>query len=110
MSVVEFTDSLEAQVKGLKFDESITYELLLGISGDSEYIANAGVRSAEQAAMALESLFFNYSKNVQGSNNQQISDAISGLFDYLEQPENYQPSKFNIRMSNINQLLKGNKQ
>lgn len=109
MSVVGLVDSLESDTKGLKFDESITYELLLGISDDGEYIANAGVRSAEQAAMALESLFFNYNKNVQGSNNQQISDAISGLFDYLEQPENYQPSKFNIRMRNVNRLLKNNR-
>lgn len=110
MSVVELTDNLEAQVKGVKFDESLTYALLLGISGDSEYIANAGVRSAEQAAMSLESLFFTYSASVQGPNNKQISDAIAGLFDYLEQPENYQPSKFSSQMRNINQLLKGNKQ
>jgi hypothetical protein len=60
--------------------------------------------------MALETLFFTYSSNVPGPNNQQISDAIGKLFDYLKQPANYQPSDVSAQMKNINQLLKNNRQ
>jgi len=107
--VVEVIDSLETQMQGLEVNESLTYDLLLSISGDGQDIASAGIRSAQQAAVALETLFYNYNQNVTGKNNQQISEAISNLFDYLEQPERYNPTTFASKMRNINQLIINNR-
>ena len=59
--------------------------------------------------MALETLFYTYSQNVQGANNTQISAAISELFTYLESPSSFTPSGFIKRMNNINGLIKSNR-
>ncbi|MDA2920163.1 cytochrome c family protein [Desulfobacterota bacterium AH_259_B03_O07] len=108
--VAEIIDSLETQMQGLQVDENLTYDLMLKISADGQYIANSGIRSAQQAAVALETLFYNYNQNVKGQSNQQISDAISKLFDYLEEPEKYNPATFASKIRNINQLLRSNAQ
>lgn len=107
--IADLTNSLEAKLQGLKFDEDAAYDLMLGISADGEYIAGAGARSAQQAVVALETLFFAYSANVQEPSNQQISDAIGSLLDYLEQPANYEPGRFAGRMRSINRLLRNSR-
>lgn len=100
---------IEMGLKDLKFDENLTYDLLINISGDGDNIAKAGIRSAQQSAVALETLFFNYSQNIHGPYGGQINTAINELFNYLEHPESYRPSQFLSQMNSINQLLKRNR-
>ena len=47
----------------MKFDQPQTLRLLKSISGDGDGIAEQGERAAEQATMALDSLFIAYTKN-----------------------------------------------
>jgi len=106
--ISELVINLENQLPNITFDQNITYDLLLKISGNGSNIAKAGIRSAQQAAVALETLYYTYSNNVQGKNNQQIKDSIDKLFNYLERPDNFRPSGYTSQMNNINQLLKSN--
>ncbi|MGQ0793521.1 MAG: multiheme c-type cytochrome [Deltaproteobacteria bacterium] len=100
---------LEAAGQSAAFDRGLTLGLLLSISGDGDYISNGGVRPAEQAALALETLFFTYSSNIAAANAQEIRSAISGLFDIVKKPESYEPRKFNNQMKAVNRLLSSNK-
>lgn len=108
-SISNTVSDLQASLETLNVDEGYTYDMLLRISGDGNRIASAGIRSAQQAAVALETLFYTYSRNVQGPNNAQISAAISDLFTYLESPSSFTPGGFIKRMNDINSLIKSNR-
>ncbi len=54
--------------------------------GRGDGIAEQGERSAEQATMALDSLFIAYTKNGKLANDSQIRAAINGLFRQLDDP------------------------
>jgi len=48
-----------------------------------------GERAAEQAAMAVDSLFIAYARTEKIANPADIRAAINGLFQQLENPSNY---------------------
>ncbi len=100
---------IQAKLGKLQFDQNLTYDLLVEISADGNQIGRAGIRAAQQAAVALETLFYTYSQNVEGPNNRQISMSISELFSYLERPEGFTPGGFSSRMKKINGLMVGNR-
>ena len=68
-------------------------------------IAEQGERSAEQATMALDSLFVAYTKNDKLANEEQIRAAINGLFRQLDDPSAYNGLKFAAAMKNLNSLI-----
>ena len=76
--VSELAGRLATRLNGMKFDPPQTLRLLKSISGD-EGIAGQGERAAEQATMALDSLFIAYSKNGKLANDTQIRAAINGI-------------------------------
>ncbi len=100
---------LQANLGRLQFDQKLTYDLLVDISSEGNRIGRAGIRAAQQAAVALETLFYTYSQNIEGPNNGQISASISELFGYLEQPAIFTPGGFSSRMKKINSLLVSNR-
>jgi len=106
--VLTMISELQNRLEGLQIDQSLTYDLLIEISGDGNRIAKAGIRSAQQSAVALETLFYTYSKNVNGPNNQKIEKTLDELFSYLERPEIFTPKGFSTRTKKINRLLKSN--
>ena len=68
-------------------------------------IAEQGERAAEQATMALDSLFIAYTKNGRMGNEQQIRNTIKGLFQQLEDPSAYNGFKFAQEMKTLSSLL-----
>ena len=84
----------------------MTLRLLQHISGDADEISGEGERAAEQATMALDSLFIAYSHNSQLANAADIRASINGLFASLENPSRYDPSTFAAQMKKLNALLR----
>jgi hypothetical protein len=80
--------------------------LLQRISNDANEISNEGERAAEQAAMALDSLFIAWSRNAKPANESDIRAAINGLFQQLENPSAFNPADCARQMRKLNSLLK----
>lgn len=96
---------LEAKVKAGTYDSALVRRLMKNISGDGEYIAMQGERAAEQAAMAIDSLFVAYSKNANIANAAQVRAAIQGLFREVQNPSGYNGFNFAQQMRAVNGLL-----
>ena len=104
-SASEVADRLARRASALKYDQPMTLRLMKSIAGDADFIAEQGERSAEQATMALDSLFIAYTGNGSLANDQQIRAAIHGLFQQLEDPSAYNGFTFVRQMKNLNSLL-----
>lgn len=101
----QLADGLTHKLVALPYDQALTLRLLQQISGDTENISEQGERAAEQAAMALESLFVAYSRNVKSQNASELRAAISDLFHEFQNPSAYDPGRFASQMRKVNGLL-----
>ncbi|MBZ5610535.1 MAG: cytochrome c family protein [Acidobacteriia bacterium] len=104
-STAEIADRLAQRLDGMKFDQPMTLRLMKNISADADAIAEQGERPAEQATMALDSLFVAYTKNGRLGNDQQIRAGINGLFKQLEDPSAYNGFQFAAALKNLSALL-----
>ena len=97
---------LVAKIESQPYDAAMALRLLQRITNDADEVSNEGERAAEQAAMALDSLFIAYSHNQSVANAADIRAAINGLFQRLENPSAYNPADFARQMHKLNSLLK----
>ena len=104
-SAAQVANGLAQRLAAMHFDQPTTLRLLKGISSDADDIAGQGERSAEQATMALDSLFIAYAKNDHLANDAQIRAAIHGLFQQVEDPSAYNGFKFAQAMKSLNALF-----
>jgi hypothetical protein len=102
----EIADRIARKKNAEQFDQAMTLRLLKSISGDSAYISAQGERSAEQAAMTLDTLFFVYAANSRIENAPRVRATIQALFKQLEDPSSYNPAQFEKQMRAVNELLK----
>jgi hypothetical protein len=98
----KFADRLAA----MQYDQALALRALQQISGDAESISLADERSAEQAAMALDSLYIAYSKDAKPANAAEVRAAISELFQQLENPSAYNADQFAASLRRVRGLLK----
>ena len=96
---------LADELRSASFDREKTARLLRAISGDADYISDQGERAAEQAAMALDSIYIAYAK-AGGSSNSDARAAINGLFQQLENPSAYNAPKFAAAMKRVNAAVR----
>jgi len=89
----------------MQYDQAVALRTLQRISDDAENIALADERAAEQAAMALDSLYIAYSKDAKPANAVDVRDAINGLFQQLENPSGYNADQFASSLRRIRTLL-----
>lgn len=99
-------DRLARQIESAKFDAAFTLQLQQRICADADSIAGHGERAAEQAVMALDSLFLVYSRNVRVSNQQEVRSTIQSLFQQVDKPAAYNPNVFANQMRRVAALLK----
>ena len=104
-STSELAGRVASRLNSMKFDQPQTLRLLKSISGDGDGIAEQGERAAEQATMALDSLFIAYTKNGKLVNDTQVRAAINGLFRQLDDPSSYNGFKFAAAMKSLNSLI-----
>ncbi len=104
-STAQIADRLAERLNGMKFDQPMTLRLMKNIASDADSIAAQGERPAEQATMALDSLFVAYTKNGRMGNDAQIRAGINGLFKQLEDPSAYNGFQFASALKNLGALL-----
>jgi len=105
-SAASFSSEFAGRIEKQPYDAAMTLRLLQRISNDADEISNEGERAAEQAAMALDSLFIAYSRTEKTSNAADVRAAINGLFQQLENPSAYKPADFASQMRKVNSLLR----
>jgi methyl-accepting chemotaxis protein len=105
-SAAALSNQLVARIEKQPYEAAMTLRLLQRISDDADEISNEGERAAEQAAMALDSLFIAYARTENLANAADIRAAINGLFQELENPSNYNPADFSRQMRKVGSLLR----
>lgn len=98
-------DRIAREVEKTSYDRNLTTRLLQEIASDSDAIAAEGERSAEQATMALDSLFLAYVKNAQLADQAELRAAIDGLFQQLGNPSAYNAPRFAMQMQKVAKLV-----
>jgi len=101
-AAADVADGLAKRLVSAQIDKAMAIRLMKSIAADSDRIAWQGERTAEQAAMAIDSL---YIANGSPGNESQIRPAINGLFQLLQNPSAYQPDAFVRQMKNVETLL-----
>jgi hypothetical protein len=89
----------------MPYDQSVALRMLQGISDDAENISLADERAAEQATMAIDSLYIAYSRDAKPANAAEVRAAINGLFQQLENPSAYNADQFASSLRRIRALL-----
>lgn len=97
---------LAQRIATMPYDQALTMKFMRDISGDADGISMAGERSAEQATMALNSLFLAYSRNVKIANETDMRAAIGGLYQQLQNPSAYDGFQFAAQLRKVNALLR----
>ena len=79
--------------------------MLERITDDAENISLADERAAEQAAMAVDSLYIAYSKDAKPANSVEVRAVINLLFQQLENPSAYNADQFAPALRRIHNLI-----
>jgi hypothetical protein len=89
----------------MSYNPAIALRAMQGITQDAETISLGDERTAEQAAMAVDSLYIAYSKQANPPNAPEVRVAINGLFQQLENPSAYNADQFASALRRIHDLL-----
>jgi hypothetical protein len=89
----------------MQYDQAVALRMLQRISDDAENIALADERAAEQATMAMDSLYIAYSRDAHPANAAEVRAAINALFQQLENPSAYNADQFASALRKIRPLL-----
>jgi len=101
----EAAQRLVLKISAQPYDASLTLRLLKAIVAQSGPLSDDGERTAEQATMALDSLFIAFTRNQHPANEAAIRQVISGLFQQLENPSAYNPKRFAEQTRKLGPLL-----
>jgi len=104
-SAVPLAQQFAERLATMPYEPGIALRAMQGITQDAEAIALGDERTAEQAAMALDSLYIAYSKQTNPSNAPEVRSAINGLFQQLENPSAYNADQFASALKRIHDLL-----
>ena len=99
-------DDFARKIEGRSYDQAMTLRLMRDISGDADEVAMSGERSAEQATMALNSLFLSYSRNSPPASAADLRAAIAGLYQQLQDPSAYNGFQFAAQLRKFNSALR----
>jgi len=104
-AAVPLAERIAERLATMQYDQAIVLRMLQRISDDAENIALADERAAEQATMALDSLYIAYSRETKPANAIEVRTAINGLFQQLESPSGYNADQFASSLRRIRALL-----
>jgi hypothetical protein len=103
--VAQLVDQLIPPVTKAPLNEQSVATLLQKIAGSSDAISRTGVRAAEQAVMALDALYIDYSKKARAADDGTVKEALQKLFDALENSTQYDPQEFARRLQAVQRLF-----
>jgi len=104
-STADLAGRLVPRLTAASYDQPGTLRLMKAILNSADYITRQGERPAEQAAMAVQSLYVAYSAKGKPANDAAIQGALSGLFKQMENPSSYDAFKFADQMRALDRLL-----
>jgi len=93
------------RLAAMNYDSAFTLRAMQGIAQYAETIALGDERAAEQATMALDALYIEYSKQANPTNAAEVRAAINGLFQQMENPSAYNADRFAAALKRIGDLL-----
>lgn len=93
-----------ARVAAAPADAGLASRLLRSIAGDAEIIAPRGERAAEQAAMALDTLYA--ASRAPGSESPEVRAAFDELFRQFQSPSAYDPRRFVAQVRTLEGALR----
>jgi hypothetical protein len=94
------------RLSSMQYNSDLALHAMQRITENAETISLADERAAEQAAMALDSLYIAYSKEAKPANAAEVRAAINGLFQQLEMPSSYNADQFAAALRRIRELLR----
>lgn len=101
-----FAQRIAERLATVQYDQAIVLRMLQRISDDAEFISLADERAAEQAAMAMDSLYIAYSRDAKPANAGEVRAAINALFQQLENPSSYNADQFASSLRQIRVMLR----
>jgi hypothetical protein len=104
-SAAPLAQRIAERLATMQYDQAVALRMLQRIPDDAENIALADERAAEQAAMAMDSLYIAYSKDAKPANAAEVRAAINGLFQQLENPSSYNADRFSSSLRQIRTML-----
>jgi hypothetical protein len=105
-AAVPLAQRFAERLRAMPYDRAVVLRMLQLIPDDAENISLADERAAEQAAMAMDSLYIAYSKDAKPSNSDEVRSAISELFRQLENPSAYNADEFAASLRRIRPMLR----
>lgn len=96
---------IASRLATMQYDRAITLRMLQRIPDSAEEISTADERAAEQATMALDSLYIAYSRDTNPSDAAEMRAAINALFQQLENPSAYNADQFAQALRRVRPLL-----
>jgi hypothetical protein len=105
-AVAPLAQRIAERLATMQYDQAIVLRMLQRISDDAEFISLADERAAEQAAMAMDSLYIAYSRDAKPANAGEVRAAINGLFQQLENPSSYNANQFASSLRQIRGMLR----
>jgi hypothetical protein len=104
--LVAATNQQAPKVATRELDQATTQKLIRAVAGDADGLAAAGIRGAEQGAMALDRLYATYSKAPGNKPEKAASDALDRAFGILDDPAKFDPGKFAAAVRAFQQAIK----
>jgi Cytochrome c554 and c-prime len=105
LAAAPLAQKIADRLASMSYDQALTVRTLQRITDDADAISLADERAAEQATMALDSLYIAYSKNAKPANDSEIRAAINGLFQQLENPSAYNADQFAAALRRLRPLF-----
>ena len=105
LAAAPLAQRIAERLAAMQYDQGLALRILQRISEDAETIALADERAAEQAAMAMDSLYIAYSREAKPANAAEVRAAINALFQQLENPSAYNADQFASALRRIRPLL-----
>jgi hypothetical protein len=106
-AVAKTGGDLSKKLSQVKFNKDIVWAVLKAQVSDPERATAAGLRSAEQVAMAVDSLFRAVNAAAKPPEGKAIDAAIGKLFDELPtKPADFDPKKFTANLQNVAKTIK----
>jgi hypothetical protein len=107
-SAAEAADRVARRMQAFQFDASTALQLIRRISNAADPIAFHGERSAEQAAMVLNSLVIAYCERAKppAASQAQMKAAVTALFRQVENQSTYNPVTFANQMRTLSSVVR----
>jgi hypothetical protein len=100
------SDKLVSQVAHYTFTQQSVVSLMKNISGDGRRLTTSGFLAAEQAVLALESLYDAYLETVGAMpESRTIKAMIDALHKDIQRGSSFNPAEFEATMNKLHKLL-----